>query len=149
LIGVTPQGWLRQWDSEGRVSPIEWRGAEEILARAAAVVISREDVGGDQTIIDRWAAQAQLLVVTRGRDGCTLYRAGQPIELSAPAEIEIDPTGAGDIFAAALFIRLRQTADPIMAARFANCLAAKSITRRGLDSIPTQTEIERCLNSTL
>ena len=148
LIGVTPQGWLRQWDSAGRVSPIEWQGAAEVLPRATATVISLEDVGGDESIVKRWAAQASVLVVTRGRDGCTVYVHGQSIAVPAPAEIEIDPTGAGDIFATAFFVRLRQTNDPLAAARFANCIAAKSITRHGLDSVPTPLEVERCLTST-
>ena len=147
-IGVTPQGWLRQWDSAGRVSPIEWQGAAEVLARGTATVISIEDIGGDESIVKRWAAQASVLVVTRGRDGCTVYVHGQSIDVPAPAEIEIDPTGAGDIFATAFFVRLRQTNDPLAAARFANCIAAKSITRHGLDSVPTPLEVERCLTST-
>ena len=148
LIGVSPQGWLRQWDSSGHVSSSEWSDAAEILARADAVVISIEDVNGDQAVVDRWAAQTRHLIVTRGYQGCTLYLAGQPIDLPAPVECEVDPTGAGDIFAAAFFIRLRQIADPIVAARFANCIAAKSITRRGLDGVPNLLEIEQCLQST-
>jgi sugar/nucleoside kinase (ribokinase family) len=148
-IDVTPQGWLRQWDSAGRVSPIEWQNATEVFQRAAATVISIEDVGGDESIVKRWAAQASVLVVTRGRDGCTVYANGRSIDVPAPAEIEIDPTGAGDIFATAFFVRLRQTHDPLVAARFATCIAAKSITRHGLDSVPTPLEMERCLTSTL
>jgi sugar/nucleoside kinase (ribokinase family) len=148
LIGVTPQGWLRQWDSAGRVSPIEWQAANEVLRRADATVLSIEDVGGDESIVKRWAAQASVLVVTRGRDGCTVYTHRRSIDVPAPAEIEIDPTGAGDIFATAFFVRLRQTSDPLAAARFANCIAAKSITRHGLDSVPTSLEVERCLTST-
>jgi sugar/nucleoside kinase (ribokinase family) len=56
--------------------------------------------------------------------------------------IELDPTGAGDIFAAAFFFRLYNTRDPWEAARFATQLAAISVTRSGLQSIPTQEEIQ-------
>jgi sugar/nucleoside kinase (ribokinase family) len=56
----------------------------------------------------------------------------------------VDATGAGDIFAASFLVRLRQSGDPIAAARFASCLASQSITRRGLDSIPTPSEIDQC-----
>ena len=58
---------------------------------------------------------------------------------------EVDATGAGDIFATAFFARLYATRDPWEAARFATHLAAFSVTRSGLDSIPTQEEIQECL----
>ena len=37
LLGLTPQGWMRQWDSECRVSAAVWQGADVALAQAAAV----------------------------------------------------------------------------------------------------------------
>src|SRR5512139_1844725 len=48
LIGVTPQGWLRQWDVQGRISPIGWAEAAEVLPRADVVIISSEDVAHDE-----------------------------------------------------------------------------------------------------
>jgi sugar/nucleoside kinase (ribokinase family) len=62
---------------------------------------------------------------------------------------EVDATGAGDIFAAAFFIRLFNTRDPWEAARFATALAAYSVTRVGLNGIPTKNEIESCLMEVL
>ena len=52
---ITPQGWMRQWDAEGRVSPSEWKNADFALVKASAVVISREDVGGDEELIEQLA----------------------------------------------------------------------------------------------
>src|SRR5262245_44217755 len=46
LLGVTPQGWMREWDREGRVSHTGWKDSERVLRKAGAVVISREDVSG-------------------------------------------------------------------------------------------------------
>jgi len=57
-----------------------------------------------------------------------------------PARL-VDPTGAGDVFAAAFFIRLSQTRDPWEAARFATQVAARSVTRRGMESTPTREEM--------
>ncbi len=145
LIGVTPQGWLRQWDSAGRVKPIEWVNAAEILRRADTTVISIEDIGGDESIAQQWASIARVLVVTRGKAGCTVFSAGKSIDIAAPDVNAIDPTGAGDIFAAAFFVQLRRMHDPIAAGRFANCLAAQSTTRAGIDGVPTRGEIEKCL----
>jgi len=61
-MGVTPQGWLREWDAQGRISLMEWTTASEVLPRADVVVISIEDVAHDEALVQQWAAQARLLV---------------------------------------------------------------------------------------
>ena len=61
----------------------------------------------------------------------------------------MDATGAGDIFAAAFFFRLHTTRDPWEAARFATLVAANSITRRGLQGIPTPDEAQTYLTEVL
>jgi len=53
-----------------------------------------------------------------------------------------DPTGAGDIFAAAFFTAHAESGDPLQAARLATAVAARSVTRRGLASVPTRQEIQ-------
>ena len=145
LVGVTPQGWLRQWDPQGHVSPTAWAEAAFVLPRADAVIISIEDVAHDEALVQHWAAQARLLAVTRGAHGCTIHQQGVTYAVPTHAVEIVDATGAGDIFAAAFLVRLRQCGDPLQAAHFANCLASQSITRRGLESIPTPAEIEQCL----
>jgi len=144
FIGVTPQGWLRRWDESGRVYPKPWEAAPRVLKRANAVVISVDDIAGDWPLALTWAAQANLFVVTEGADGCTLFWQGKPYRIPAPVVEEIDPTGAGDIFAATLFVALWRKLDPIAACTFANCIAAQSVTRCGLDSLPTAADLARC-----
>lgn len=145
LIGITPQGWMRNWDDEGYVRPGIWETAEALLPQAGAVVISREDVLGDDELIELMAHQTRILVVTEGLAGAVLYWNGDRRRFRAPEVKEVDATGAGDIFAAAFFVRLYATRDPWAAARFATQLAARSVTRQGLDGIPTQAEIQECL----
>ena len=60
------------------------------------------------------------------------------------AEI-VDPTGAGDVFAAALFVRYTETGDLVASARFAHAAAARSIEGRGTSAIPGREAIERKL----
>ena len=142
LIGVTPQGWLRSWDGGGRVHAAEWPESQFVLERAGATVISIEDVGGNEDRIEEMAASARILAVTEAHMGCRIYWNGDVRRFPAPDIEEIDPNGAGDIFAASFFTRLWTTRDPWEAARFATQLAAQSVQRRGLDSIPTREEIE-------
>lgn len=142
LIGVTPQGWLRGWDSTNRVRITEWPEASFVLQRAGAAVISVEDVGRDESRIDEFAAASRVLAVTESASGTRLYWHGDVRRFRPPEVEEVDASGAGDIFAAAFFMRLLTTRDPWEAARFATLLSAYSVTRTGLDSIPTQEEIQ-------
>ena len=144
FIGLTPQGWMRCWDKDGHVSRCQWEKAEPLLSRADAVVLSDEDLGGDKDVAAYYAARARLLVVTRGAGGCTIHTGGQSRDFSAPVVSEVDATGSGDIFAAAFFVWLKHSGDPWAAARFANCVAARSVTREGLSGTPTADEVARC-----
>lgn len=144
LLGVTPQGWMRTWDKAGHVMPCKWESADVLLPRAGAVVISREDVLGDDESIEAMAHQTRVLAVTEGAEGAVLYWNGDRRRFRAPSVLEVDSVGSGDIFAAAFFIRLFMTRDPWESARFATLLASRSVARAGLDSIPTRAEIEEC-----
>jgi sugar/nucleoside kinase (ribokinase family) len=144
LLGLTPQGFMRGWDESGHVRPAKWEDASALEA-AGAVVISMEDVGGDMEQIERMAQHTRILVVTEGAAGCVLHWHGDRRRFHTRDFPELDATGAGDIFAAAFFIRLITTRDPWEAARFATLLASHSVTRLGLDGIPTKQEIASCL----
>jgi sugar/nucleoside kinase (ribokinase family) len=145
LLGLTPQGWLRSWDDKGRVHPCSWPESSAALAAAGAVVLSVEDVGGDEEQIEAMALASRVLAVTEGPAGARLYWHGDLRRFRAPRLEEVDATGAGDIFAAAFFYRMYATRDPWEAARFATQLAACSVTRGGLQGIPSQSEIQNCL----
>jgi sugar/nucleoside kinase (ribokinase family) len=145
LLGLTPQGWMRQWDSQGRVSRSEWQDAGAALARADAVVISREDVNGDDELIEHMAHQTRVLVVTESAAGAVLYWNGDRRRFPAPKVTEVDATGAGDVFAAAFFYRMLKTRDPWEATRFATRLASCSVTRPGLEGIATNGEVGVCM----
>ena len=132
FVGLTPQGWMRRWDGNGRVTRGEWDEAESLLPSASATVTSIEDVGGDWNIVERWAARTKVFVATQGDQGATVFWDGDRRHFSAPNVRVVDPTGAGDIFAAAFFVRLWQTRDAWDAAPFAIALASESVTRAGV-----------------
>ncbi len=145
LVGLTPQGWLRNWGKDGRVSPAEWPEATFMLQHASAAVLSIEDLAGDESRIEEFAAASQILIITESSAGARVYWNGDVRRLRPPAVTEVEATGAGDIFAAAFFMRLHDTRDPWEATRFANQIAANSVTRTGLDSIPTPSEVQESL----
>lgn len=142
LLGVTPQGFLRSWDKEGLVSPAEWEQADRALEIAEVVVLSLQDLGGDERRLERYIRQARILVLTVGEEGAIVYRDGIRTRVPAYDVIETDPTGAGDVFAAAFLIRYHETADPIEAARFANCVASFCVEGIGTTNLPTRDRVE-------
>jgi len=147
FIGVTPQGWLRQWQDDGRITPAAWPHAQEVLSWATAAVVSLEDLGGDESQATAWAEAVPVLVVTQGAQGAVLYWQGERRHIPAPTGSETDATGAGDIFAAAFFVRLYHTRDPLEAARFATVLAAASVQRPGLEATPSPKEVQQALKA--
>ena len=145
LIGVTPQGWLRSWDERGNIQMTEWPEADFVLQRSGAAVVSVEDVRNSEERLDELVTYSRVLAATEGADGVRLYWNGDVRRFRAPEVAEVDATGAGDIFAAAFFARLYTTRDPWEAARFANQLAAWSVTRQGLAGIPTAQEVQESM----
>jgi sugar/nucleoside kinase (ribokinase family) len=144
FIGVTPQGWMRGWDENGRVYATAWENSNQVLGQIRGVVLSLEDLNHDLEKVEWLASQINLLCVTEGEAGCVLHWRGDRRRFRPITVEEVDATGAGDIFAAAFFVRLHQTKDAWEAARFATNLAAYSVTRVGMFGIPTLEEIEYC-----
>lgn len=145
FIGITPQGWMRARDEQGMVRFSKWDPALDFLNRVEAAVISIEDVQADEEVITDLAKKLDVLVVTEGYNGARVYWHADVRRFSAPSVEMVDPTGAGDIFAAIFFIRLQATRDPWESARLAVELASLSVSRKGLDSIPTELEIRTAM----
>lgn len=141
-IGVTLQGWLRDWDEAGSIHPVPLKNPGDYLPRADAVVLSQEDLGDIQPEMGRLLPHCPLLVLTQGYQGAQLYDQDTVQHISAPPVREVDPTGAGDIFATGFFIRLQQGHPARNAARYATKAAVISVTRKGIQGIPTRKEID-------
>lgn len=140
LLAATPQGWLRQWDDNGLVSPAPLTNAETLLPQVRALILSREDVQppADATI-RQWSQRVPLIAVTSGAAGANLWERGIRSDTFAsyPAN-EVDPTGAGDVFAAAFLCELYWSGNAPDAIDFANRVAACSVEAPGGEGIPTR-----------
>lgn len=146
LVAAVPQGWMRSWDEAGRVYSSPWQNALEILPHLDVLVLSIEDVGGDLSQLTFFCQHVPLVILTEYRDGSTVY-ARQPDGSVSVTKVpprpanEVDPTGAGDIFATAFLLRLQETGDPLHAARFANVTASFGVEAKGLEGIPTHQQV--------
>lgn len=147
-LGLAPQGWLRAWDEDGRVRPVALdERASDLFASCSALVLSREDLTGPdatpaaresaERVLRAWAVRAPCLVVTRGREGAELWRDGRVELFPAFPARDVDPTGAGDVFAMTFLCALAAGSTSEMAMVEANQVAALSVEGIGMAAIPT------------
>jgi sugar/nucleoside kinase (ribokinase family) len=102
-------------------------------------------VGGNWRIPKQWATQIPVLVVTEGEKGCTIFNRGVPFAVPPRPAQPVDPTGAGDVFAAAFFVHLSENDNLGQAAYFANVTASMAIERPGPEGAPDRAEVEAYL----
>ena len=134
------QGWLRLRSSDGSISPASWDG-DRILPFVDAAVVSKDDPQ-DTAAISGWAERTRVLIVTEGAAGARVLFEGREHRIAAFRAQEVDPTGAGDVFAAAYLIRYGETSDPVESAHFAACAAAFSVEADATEGIPSRVEVE-------
>jgi sugar/nucleoside kinase (ribokinase family) len=157
IVGLGWQGLLRDLVAgrpPGRLPP----RATPLQGRADVTVLSREDVPVDQAgdPMERLLARSGgILALTAGRAGGVQLRrkrdGGIAVRrwFAVPARREVDPTGAGDVFLAALFAA-RLGADPACdegsaALLFAATAASLSVEGVGLTAVPDLAGIRRRL----
>ncbi|MEP7200444.1 MAG: PfkB family carbohydrate kinase [Chloroflexota bacterium] len=141
LIALTPQGWMRQWDASGRVSPKVWSDALDVLRAVDVLIFSPEDVGHDWNVIHAYTRAAPLAVLTLERHGALVFQRDEGRWLAPRDAQVVDPTGAGDVFAAAFLTVYSESGDPLRAARFANVAASFSTEKGGLAAVPDRATV--------
>lgn len=141
LVAVAPQGWFRQWNSRGVVRPAPWKGFELALERAQLVIVSEEDLDGSRDYVKIFRQLCPVVIVTRGRRGCTIYGRDRTLRLGVYPARERDPTGAGDVFGASFLVRYAETGSLEEAGRFASAAASLTVEREGLDGVPMREAI--------
>jgi 1D-myo-inositol 3-kinase len=147
LVAAVPQGWMRRWDADGLVHAIPWENAREILPHLDVLILSIEDIGGDLKQIDFFLRWVPLVIMTQYKEGSTVYwhqvdeEMVQVIHVPPRLAREVDPTGAGDIFATAFLLHFCETGDPLQSARYANVTASFGVEAVGVVGIPTHQQV--------
>lgn len=163
FLGVTPQGWMRDWPRErgGLVQHTQLRLPVDLVNRIDCAIVSDEEIFQARDVIER-VGERRMSVVTRGPEGATIYHSMRPEDaeglrpgtkrfhsLEIPGvNVKVKSlTGAGDVFAAAFFMKASErTSSALDAGRFANAVAGLSLREIGADSVPSRKEIDRALN---
>ena len=93
----------------------------------------------------------RLIALTRDKDGAILS-IGREVLYAGGIDVPVvDPTGAGDTFAAALACCVREDMDPAYAVQFCNCAGTLVCMKRGAIglAIPSREEIQTLMGSAL
>ena len=148
LVGITIQGRLRG-HNRGRIYRRLWPRAEHEFPAYDVLFFSDEDVGFSVPLAEAYAELAPLALETLGDDGARLYDSVKHTfyEFDAAPARDVDPTGAGDVFAAAFLITYAASGDPLAAGHCANAAAACSIEHAGAHGIPTWEQVTARLES--
>lgn len=91
-------------------------GQDSLEAAVAALLAARPD---------------RIVIITQGKDGCTVYTRDGEQHVPGFTVTEVDPTGAGDCFDAGFLVRWLAGDSPVEAARFANACGALAVTAQG------------------
>jgi sugar/nucleoside kinase (ribokinase family) len=144
-MGAAVQGYLRGLDADGRVRARPWASPDFILDHAQAVFLSLEDVNDDVEDAVEWFQRVPVGVVTDAHRGAHLYVNGEHYGVRPHRAREVDPTGAGDVFAAAFMVEYHREGDPWEAAAAAACAAALSVEGEGWAAVPDRPRLEAAL----
>ncbi len=124
----------------------ELLGGEEALRRICGPVVEAAHVvlpsgeeaelltgvrGADdacRALLDRGP---EVIALKRGAEGCTIFTAGQKLDVPAFPVQAVDPTGAGDCFDAGFVVGLLEDLPLDQVGRLANASGALGATRKG------------------
>ena len=124
-----------------------------VVARAAVVFPSAGEleVLTGEADVERGVAALlaqgpRLVVIKRGAAGCAVYSSGGRQDVPGfPAE-EVDPTGAGDAFAAGFVVATLRGLPPYAAARYANAVGSLAVRKCGpIEGAASDAEVQALL----
>jgi sugar/nucleoside kinase (ribokinase family) len=144
-VAAAAQGWLRALGDDGTVEPGPWTPSAILLDRLQAIFASVEDVRDRVSAAVDWFQRVPLGVLTAGAAGALLYVNGERYEVQPRRAVEVDPTGAGDVFAATFVIRYHFGDDPWEAAAAAACAASLSVEAEGWAAVPERAALDAAL----
>jgi sugar/nucleoside kinase (ribokinase family) len=144
-VGAAAQGWLRHAARDGLVVPRTWRSPERLLQSVQALFLSREDIRGQESEVVEWFQRMPIGALTADRDGALLFVNGERYEVRPRPAREVDPTGAGDVFAATFLVQYQRDGDPWQAAAAAACAGSLAVEGQGWSAVADRAALDAAL----
>jgi len=143
VVGANAQGWVRAFGPGGEVTPCEWQRPDENLAGVHALFLSEHDIPGALRRSRDLMSFVPMIAVTSGWRGLSLVTRDGIEQVPGFPRTEVDPTGAGDVFAATFLMRYQETGNPSEAAVFACCAASCVVEGVAATTLGDRAEILR------
>jgi 1D-myo-inositol 3-kinase len=144
LKSATIQGWLRQWDDVGKISPKAMDWAQ--LAPLDIVIMSDADILGFEYAMPTIVSTVKIVVLTQGAHGATVFQNGESKYFPSYPVKEVDATGAGDVFSAAFLIKYHETQDIAQATAYAHTAASFVVEGVGINNLQAVFSIKERFN---
>ena len=143
VVGANAQGWVRAFGPGGEVTPCEWQRPDENLAGVHALFLSEHDIPGALRRSRDLLSFVPMIAVTSGWRGLSLVTRDGIEQVPGFPRTEVDPTGAGDVFAATFLMRYQETGNPSEAAVFSCCAASCVVEGVAATTLGDRAEILR------
>lgn len=149
FLGATPQGWMRTWprSTGGQIKHVPLKLPGSLAERLDSVIVSIDEIPYTREIVNR-VGERRLSVITRDAEGALVIAGGEKIDLPGHNVKVVDPSGAGDVFAAAFFLKASdRTVSARNAGIYANAVAALSVSEVGPLGVPNRSQVQRLLDT--
>lgn len=131
---LLPQGFFRKIGKNGEVTSVPNDFLDDVIRMFNFICLSELDIKDADTIAKKWSLSGPLVAVTKAERGSSIYKNGDRIDTSAyKVEDIIDPTGAGDVFAAGFSYFYYKTRDLNNSLNFAHAAAALSLRYKSFE----------------
>lgn len=150
LLSLDVQGFVRGLEGS-RVVGRFWIGRGAFLRNVDLLKIGRDEAGLVSRMGDPWGICNELsgfgprvIELTLGEGGSLIFAGDRRDIYEVPAyrTREVDPTGAGDVYAAAFAIKYFGSRDALEAGLFASAAASFAVEAFGIDGIAERERVE-------
>ena len=146
IVGLDPQGYLRQLDSNGVVQVRRWRNPS-LLRRITVLKASEDELAA--IIGQKWSSRKlsalgpEIMLLTRGSRGTIIWSKENGM-FNVPAyETRVrDPTGAGDTLVGAFLVTWSRTGDLLWSAAIGSSVASFAVAKTRIGDFGTRRQIE-------
>ena len=147
IVGLDPQGYLRQLDSRGNVHVRKWR-AHSLLKRIDVLKISESELPA--VIGSAWSRRKLntlgpgIVLLTKGPRGMIMWSKEYGLfNLPAHTTHVRHPTGAGDVLLGAFLVTWNRTGDLLWSAAVGSAIASFAVAKTRFADYGTSKQIER------
>lgn len=137
LVGLGLQGMLKglgeREGSSRSVVPRHFELADDVLERVKVAFLSDEDLAelASLELLERLRRIVPVVVMTEGARGSRLWTRSGTYKVGTFPAVSRDPTGAGDVYAAAFLVATSEGARPGDAALLASAAASVVVEEEG------------------